>query len=189
MLNNVFVLLMGESGVGKTTIADYMERTYGLKQVVSYTNRLKRFDGEIGHHFLEERDIEKIKHQFPNRVAEGVYDGNFYFATAEQVDECDVYVINPGAVEEFKRNYCGDKTVIVVLLEDTPVNKVKHMLSRGDSISKIQKRLDFDRQEFKDARLLADYVVANIGIEKTARAIRAAIWGWNVIAEQNKASH
>lgn len=189
MLNNVFVLLMGESGVGKTTIADYMERTYGLKQVVSYTNRLKRFDGEIGHHFLEERDIEKIKHQFPNRVAEGVYDGNFYFATAEQVDECDVYVINPGAVEEFKRKYCGDKTVIVVLLEDTPVNKVKHMLSRGDSISKIQKRLDFDRQEFKDARLLADYVVANIGIEKTARAIRAAIWGWNVIAEQNKASH
>lgn len=173
---------MGESGVGKTTIADYMERTYGLKQVVSYTNRPKRFDGEIGHRFLEERDVDKIKQMFPNRVAEGVYDGNFYFATEEQVDECDVYVINPGAVEEFKSKYGGNKIVKVVLLEETPTNKVRHMLSRGDSIGKIQRRLDFDREEFKGARRLADFVVANNGVEKTARAIRGAIWGWNVIA-------
>lgn len=174
---------MGESGVGKTTIADYMERTYGLKQVVSYTNRLKRFDGEIGHRFIDERDVDKIKQQFPNRVAEGVYDGNFYFATEEQVDECDVYVINPSAVCDFKRKYSGNKTIKVVLLEDTPVNKAKHMFHRGDSIAKIQRRLDYDRVEFKDARELADYIVVNTGIERTARAIRGAIWGWNVIAE------
>ena len=177
---------MGESGVGKTTIADYMEKNYGLHQVVSYTNRLRRFDGELGHHFIEERDIEKIKQEYPNRVAETEYNGNFYFATQEQIDECDVYVINPSAVEEFKRRYTGGKTVKVVLLIDTPENKVKHMLSRGDSISKISERLKYDRDEFRDARKLADYVIANTGVENTARIIKGAIWGWNVIAA-NKA--
>lgn len=178
----MFVLLIGESGVGKTTIADYMEQNYGLHQVVSYTNRSKRFDGEVGHHFIQERDIEKIKQEYPNRVAETEYNGNFYFATQEQIEECDIYVINPSAVEEFKRRYTGNKTVKVVLLIDTPENKVKHMLTRGDSIAKINERLNYDRDEFRNARDLADYVIANTGVEKTARIIRGAIWGWNVIA-------
>lgn len=186
MKNKVFVLLIGESGVGKTTIADYMDRTYGLKQVVSYTNREKRFDGEVGHRFISERDIEKIKQEYPNRVAETEYNGNFYFATKEQVEECDIYVINPSAVEEFKRRYSGDKIVKVVLLVDTPENKVKHMLCRGDCIAKINERLNYDRKEFCNAHELADYIIANTGIEKTARIIRGAIWGWNVIADQAK---
>lgn len=181
--NKVFVLLIGASGVGKTTIADYMERNYGLKQVVSYTNRPKRTEDEIGHIFLGEQNVEKIKEKFPNRVAECEYSGHFYFATQEQVDDCDVYVINPGAVNQFKESYKGDKAIKVVLIEDTPSNRAMHMLQRGDNVGKILQRLDYDRDEFKDARALADFVVVNTGIEKTARAIRGSIWGWNVIGQ------
>lgn len=181
--NKVFVLLLGKSGVGKTTIAEYMERNYGLKQVVSYTNRPQRFEGEVGHKFLTEQNVEKIKEKFPNMVAADTYDGHFYFATAEQVEECDVYVINPSAVEQFKASYHGDKLIKVVQIDDLPENIVKHMLQRGDSLDKIQRRQAFDAKEFAGSRKLCDLVLANTGIERTARALHAAIWGWNVIAE------
>ncbi len=184
MKNNILTLIIGESGVGKTTIADYLEKTFGLKQVFSYTNRPPRSDNEIGHTFIGEQDISKIKEMFPNRVAETEYSGHFYFATNEQMEDCDVYVINPSAIEEIKRKYKGRKTIKVVLIEDTPVNRVMHMLKRGDSIDSIMKRLSWDRKEFKNARNLADYVVANTGVERTARAIRNAVWGWNVIASE-----
>lgn len=184
MKNKILVLIIGESGVGKTTIANYMEKNFGLKQVASYTNRPPRFDGEIGHQFLGEQNIDKIKEMFPNRVAETEYSGHFYFATAEQMDECDIYVINPGAVEELKRKYHGHKMIKVVLIEDTPINKAVHMFKRGDSIDAILKRLQFDRKEFKDVRMLADYIVANVGVDRTATAIRNAIWGWNIIADE-----
>lgn len=182
MKNKVFVLLIGASGVGKTTIADFMEKNYGLRQVVSYTNRPKRFDGEVGHHFLEERDVEKIKSEYPDMVAADTYDGNFYFATSQQVDDADVYVINPSAVLTFKERYHGDKQIKVVLIEDTANNRALHMFQRGDSTSKILQRLTYDSVEFAHARDLADLVVANVGIDRTARTIKNAIGGWNVIA-------
>lgn len=176
-MSNVFVLLIGASGVGKTTIADYMERNLGLKQIKSYTTRPPRYEGEVGHIFISKDDVEK----YPNKVAENDYAGNYYFATQEQVDECDVYVINPGAVEQFKKNYRGNKTIKVVLLEDTPTNICKHMLMRGDSIGSIFERLNYDRHEFKNARNLADYIIANRGIDKTAWAIRNSIKCWDTL--------
>lgn len=187
MRNNVFVLLIGKSGVGKTTIAEYLEHTQGLRQVESYTNRPRRFDGEAGHRFLSELDVEKIKTEYPDRVAETEYDGHFYFATAQQVEECDIYVINPSAVENFKSNYHGSKVVKVVLIVDAEENRVKHMLQRGDSIVAIEDRLTYDRVEFANARDLADFIVVNTGVEQTARAIHGAIYGWNVIAEARDA--
>lgn len=88
---------MGRSGVGKTTLAQALCDREGYKQLSSYTTRPPRAPNEQGHIFIASdsyKDIDDLKAQYPNRVAETMFDGNFYFATAEQVEQCDIYVID-----------------------------------------------------------------------------------------------
>ena len=46
------LLIEGESGSGKTTIADILSKKYGLSSIQSYTTRKPRYLGETGHTFI-----------------------------------------------------------------------------------------------------------------------------------------
>ena len=166
-----FLLIIGESGSGKTTIADALERDYGMQQIPSYTNRPKRTPDEKGHVFLTERNIDKIKAQYPNRVAETNFDGHFYFSTNEQVDQYDTYVISPDAVPMFKANYKGKKRVIVIYIHAPAFLRMERMQRRGDSGEMIDRRIEFDAQAFKDCEAMADLTVRNIVLSESIATI------------------
>ena len=166
-----FLLIIGESGSGKTTIADVLERDYGMQQIPSYTNRPKRTPDEKGHVFLTERNVDKLKAQYPNRVAETLFDKNFYFSTGEQVDQYDTYVISPDAVPMFKANYKGKKRVIVIYVHAPAFLCIARMQKRGDTDEMIAQRAAFDAQAFKDCEAMADLTVRNIVLSESIATI------------------
>lgn len=166
-----FLLIIGESGSGKTTIAEALEREYGMKQIQSYTNRPKRSESETGHIFLTERNIEKIKAKYPNRVAETEYNKNFYFSTVEQVEQCDTYVISPEAIPMFKSNYKGKKKVIIVYVHAPTFLRMDRMQKRGDTPEAIDERVCFDAVAFKGAMETADLVVRNFVLSESIETI------------------
>ena len=149
------VLLVGESGSGKTTVAEFLENNCGMTQVKSYTTRPQRFPEENNHIFVSMEDFSKLK----NLVAYTIFDGNYYCATEEQINNSDVYVIDPAGVNYFYSKYTGDKIPFVVYLSVPEDVRVERMLQRGDSMDSVQQRIQNDDEAFKSAHKIAHLVV------------------------------
>lgn len=151
MKNNRYVLLIvGKSGSGKSALCEYMEKTYGLKQVKSYTTRPCRGLEDNTHTFITDEEFDKLT----DMCAYTVFDGNRYCATSKQVDESDLYVIDPAGIEYFLREYRGKKIPIVINIEATESMCIKRMYERGDDPDDITRRVQHDRDAFKN---VADY--------------------------------
>lgn len=91
-------LIMGRTASGKDTIARNLEQNYGLRSVISYTDRPRR-DGETDetHTFISKEEMAEI---YDDLIAKTTINGNTYGATCEQVRNADLYVIDPkGAFE------------------------------------------------------------------------------------------
>lgn len=147
MDNRTIVLLVGESGVGKSTLARHMTDKYGWKEVVSYTTRPPRTPDEDTHIFINDAEFDELMEN-NNICAYTEFDGYRYCATDKQVDECDIYVIDPDGVEYFYDNYKGRKVPMVVYLEGDTELCIKRMKARGDSDEKIAARLQNDEIKF-----------------------------------------
>ena len=90
-----------------------------------------------------------------------MFDGNHYWATASQVDENDLYVIDPAGVTFFQRFYHGDKAVLVFYIDVPLVERYKRMRARGDSVWAACKRIVGDIYRFRGMKEKADVVVRN----------------------------
>lgn len=156
---NKIILLCGESGSGKTTIAQMLEESYNLKVLESYTTRSRRQEDETGHIFLNEEEFGNIK--VKDIIAYTEYNGYKYCATCQQVEENDIYVVDKDGIESFKKCYKGNKKPIVIYIKTKEDIRKQRMLQRGDSLENIEKRLENDRNAFKDIELIADYVINN----------------------------
>ncbi len=65
--------IVGKSGSGKTTVADYMKEK-GVEPITSYTTRPARYEGENAHIFLTEEQFSKLG----NVLAETTYGEHRY---------------------------------------------------------------------------------------------------------------
>ena len=139
-------LIVGKSGSGKTSIVEALEKEYGFKSVQSYTTRPKRSENETGHIFVTESEMPPKE----KMVAYTKFNGYHYWATSEQVDNADLYVIDPAGIEFFKKNYKGNKKVKIVEIYASPYICQQRMEKRGDSPSQIVERSLNDSVAFKD---------------------------------------
>lgn len=168
MNNKRLILLVGKSGSGKTTIAKYLEKHYGLKMLESYTTRTPRYDGERGHEFVSEEFYRKPS----NKVAHTYFDGHHYWATQEQCDVSDVYVIDPDGVKSFKMNYNSARPYVVVYLDVNPFVRFFRMVYRGDTAKKAFQRICHDHKKFGDFAKRTDiYILRRDTIENIAQRI------------------
>jgi len=152
------ILLIGKSGTGKTTIQNALLKKYDLKPVISYSTRAPRYDGEDSHIFVSEAEYEQMK---DDMCAFTEFDGNKYWATNKQVDECDVYIIDPAGVEYFKKHYKGKKKIIIIELLAQRKVRYKRMRKRGDSILSALRRLHHDKKVFANTNAMVT-INANI---------------------------
>lgn len=144
-IKNYIVLLVGKSGVGKSTIENIFKNQYGYKPVRSYTTRAPRYENEESHIFVSEAEYQKMK---DDMCAFTEFDGNKYWATNAQVDESDIYVIDPAGIDYFKKHYKGKKKIISVELLAHKSVRYKRMRSRGDSVFKAIRRIRHDKKAF-----------------------------------------
>lgn len=156
------LLIVGASGTGKTSVAERLEQQYGLKSVCSYTTREKRSDDEYGHIFVTEEEFDKL-----DLVGYSEYAGNRYGATAEQIENNDLWVIDMNGIQYFKDRYAGEKKPIVIhLVTSLDVHKdfrerYERMIERGDDIEKAGFRTALDKIEFDGIDDMSDYTVVN----------------------------
>lgn len=161
--NKTLILLVGKSGTGKTTITDHCGRLYGLKSIQSYTTRPKRMPDETGHTFVGERAFHDLK----DIVAYTKYNGYEYCATAQQVEDNDLYVIDPKGIEYFKEHYHGSKNVVVVyIVSNSDPHKAfstnyERIKERGNTVEEACERVALDNRAFENIENQADYVMVN----------------------------
>lgn len=173
-MSNFLILLVGPSGSGKTTIADILSKKYGLRSIESYTTRPARYKGEKGHIFITEQVFNEAYpdgESDPRIVAYTYFNGNHYFATCEQVDNAEVYVIDPTGVRSLQEKYKGNKVIVPVWLNIDPESCRQRMLLRGDSPENVENRLLNDRVAFKEKLPHACYVSAMDTPERLASKI------------------
>lgn len=156
-LHNLYCIV-GESGSGKTTIVDKLEEKYGYKVLKSYTTRSPRHDGDTDHTFVS---LEKYG-ELQDKVATAEFNGAFYCATADQVENNDLYVIDCTGIKELKEKYQGCKNIVVIYIKVPMEERLNRMLHRGDGLDKAWERLRHDYDAFSNVEELADYTVNGI---------------------------
>ena len=155
-----FFLIVGPSGSGKTFVCLSLEK-YGLSQIYSYTTRKPRGPGEKGHVFVDDYNEWIENNPEDTIVGYTVFAGNHYWATSKQVQENDLYVIDPAGVDFFNRRYCGDKIVKTIYIDIPIYKRFQRMLKRGDSIWATLCRIIGDIHRFWGMKKSADFVVRN----------------------------
>lgn len=168
MSNNTIYLIVGRSGSGKTTIAEELEKKYGLKSIQSYTTRPKRSENETGHIFISDEEFDNLT----DMVAYTEFNNYRYCATTEQVENHDLYIIDPKGIEYFAERYKGNKNIKVIYINVSVSVSLDRMIKRGVVNGKEQimataealKRLTNDSAEFYDyvhGIKIADYTINN----------------------------
>lgn len=161
-MSNCIFLIVGPSGSGKSTICDRLVNLHvRLSQIQSYTTRPPRYIGEEGHIFVTDEEFDKLT----DLVGYTEFDGHRYAATSAQVEENDIYVIDPAGVKYFRENYHGGKRVYVVGIWATEAARKKRMFLRGDPEDAIARRLKGDRAVFNTD--VCDAVFYNKNLQET----------------------
>lgn len=142
-MSETLYLFVGKSASGKTTVANILEQKYGYKQVSSYTTRPQRYEGEIGHIFVNDNEFDCLG----ELVAYTEYNGYRYGTTTKQLDECDIYVVDIPGVETLLKNYQTKRNIVVIYFDATVFTRINRMLERHDNDMTIISRLLQDEKD------------------------------------------
>lgn len=139
---NLMYLIIGRSGSGKThLVKSLLERDF--KIVKTYTTRPKRYESEDTYHFID-GDTSKY-----NKVAPAVINNYEYFATEEEIENKNLFVIDPqGAVQI--ANHMPDTTFIIYYISaDKDVRKMRTSKRHNASFEERDESEDEQFTEFE----------------------------------------
>ena len=172
MNKHIVVLLVGSSASGKDSIAHELVKL-GYSQVLSYATRPQRINEGNTHIFIHDGEVDQYK---KNMIALTVIGSFTYFATRQQLEESDLYVIDPTGVKYLKQLVKDIKfiTIHINLPEEV---RFQRAISRGDKKGDIIKRFIDESERFKDFVVNGeyDYSVTNDNLEKTVSVIKSII--------------
>lgn len=173
-------LITAPSGVGKTTIAQEIQRYGDWHECISHTTRPMRY-GEVNgktYYYISKEEFLKMdnNNEFAERVT---YDGNFYGISKAEIERVmsfgsHVYIIVE--YEGYKQVKEKFPDAIGIFMHMSEEECMANMLFRGDSISKAQTRMLTYNEEMLN-RGQYDYVIKNVRgkMKETISVIRAII--------------
>lgn len=144
------LLIVGRTASGKDTVAKNLIENFNLKKVVSYTDRPRREDEpDDSHIFVSTEEIQKL---IPDMIAKTEINGYTYGATRQQVEESDIYVIDPDGLFEIVKTM--PNTAFHVISVEADDNKRKqHYLERESNNPDAEKNWD-DRNASEDLQFI-----------------------------------
>ena len=157
MLKNIY-LICGKSGSGKTTIVEKLEQNYGYAVLKSHTTRKPRHSNDTDHIYSDISDYMMAKEN-DNIIASTVFDHNYYWATTEQLNNSDLYVIDKDGIESLYEKYNGSRQLVVIYIDVDNEECINRMKKRGDKDSVIWERVKHDASAFTGIELLSDFMI------------------------------
>ena len=177
LFKNNLTLIIGRSGTGKSTLEEKLCRDYNLKSIKSYSTRPKRSPNEDSHIFIKPSDVDN----YPNKIATTTINGNFYFATKEQLDESQLYVIDPIGLYELSNNF-PDLTFNLIYLKLPKYKHQQYLKNRRKNSNETPKsqaqRLESENQQFDEF----EEKIKNNSLPKNINLIKKI----NLIPDKNK---
>lgn len=127
--NKTVFLILGKSGSGKTTLVNILEEKYHLRVLRSYTTRRPRPDNINDHIYITLQQY----YDFPKDeiIAETYFNDNYYFATKQQYNNSDLYVIDAQGVEYLKQ--FNDLRPFKAIFLECPDDILKQRLLKRDN--------------------------------------------------------
>ena len=143
----MIVLIVGDSGSGKSTIIRYVaENMDNINIIKSYTTRPKRNEYDDDHTFIE--SVDEIKGDI---VASTEIDGCFYGASENQFkkDKINLYTVDDKGVVDVK-NYFKNENILTVHINrsniEVPVNRKNRRIKKLD--------IEYDEEIYNDDDIL-----------------------------------
>ena len=143
-------LIVGRSGVGKDYIANMLKDLYGMIILKSYTTRPKRVKDENTHIFINKEDSNK----YTDKVAKTVINGYEYFSTKQQVQNSDIYIIDPNGLYELLSNMPDEDFCIMYIYTNNKDLHTKMAINRSDNSKKeleiFNRRYNSENKQFSE---------------------------------------
>lgn len=142
-------LIIGRTGAGKDYFANALEDR-GLKLVKSYATRPKRHENEDTHIFITQEEANAIT----DKIAVTVINGYEYFATATQVNESDVYILDPRGLYVLMNNMPNTEFQVVYVTSVNNDKRKSMAINRSNDANKesvvFDKRAQDEDEQFTD---------------------------------------
>lgn len=169
------IILIGESGSGKTTILKELEKR-GYRAAINHTTREPRDEElEKGEYiFLSKDKFEEMWNA--NQLLERVEFGGEYYGISSDSLADDVVTIQivetiPMIKQKIKELGKENVNLSVFYISVPSEERIQRMLKRGDSIDSIQKRIAIDKEKFTHVQDVIDYVVENDDLQRAVEDI------------------
>ena len=179
LFENKLLLIAGESGTGKSTLANHLMEQYDLLPLDSYTTRPRRTKTETGHFFVNPmvgNSLMNDEDYLKNVVAYTFYNGHHYWSTIDQVESSDLYVIDRDGIVHFMKSYNGEKKPIVVRIKAPIYKRVHRMRKRGDSVREILSRLWTDYKMYRGIDKLSQITLSNLTIQDSVEELKRMLF-------------
>lgn len=164
------ICLVGKSCTGKDTILKEMLSGFNYKPVVTYTTRPPRpgeVDG-VDYHFIDKSQFRRMKIQgfFAETTSYNVATGEtwYYGTRLKDLNDDSIIILNPEGLRTLKEN--KDLNIVSFLITAKEETLRERLKKRGDNPEEAERRLEADRNDFKDINDLIDFSLSNdLGID------------------------
>lgn len=170
------IVLTGYTASGKdTTLKELIK--LGYKPIISYTTRPIRpteIDG-VDYHFINEYEfLQKQKEGFFAEITKyNMVQGTVYYGSAvHDVEKASnsVIIINPDGLNQIKEKELNVTSFYIDVEEKELIERLKR---RGDNKSEYERRLETDKNDFKNIHNEVDFIID--GNNKTPKQIALEI--------------
>lgn len=175
-------LIVGQTASGKDSLVNGMchiekpptKNAFGdfcwqgnYKQLISYATRPRRENEGDTHIFIQPNEVEQYKDQIVAYTKIGDYE---YFATKDQLKECDFYIIDYLGIKNLRSQNLDDEFRFVTIYINTPdkVREERALKGRKDNAEAFYTRNAKEASQFDDMKRMADfdYAISNIDFNK-----------------------
>lgn len=157
------IVLLGETGAGKTTLEKLICEKYHFYKIVAYTTRPTR-EGEENHkdyHFLPEDEfINRLEKD--NFIAHYVTDNGWHYGIDKKDCTYDaISILTPSGLRDIKQ-YDDIHTISIYITADRE-ERIMRAVYRGDNKLELLRRLKSDDIDFIEIVQEVDYIIRNDG--------------------------
>lgn len=169
------VILIGESGSGKTTILNKLVEK-GFNKAINHTTRSPRENEENTkeYKFITKDEFNKMWND-GKLLQRAEFNGEYYGISTDSLRENVACISIVDSVKDIKDRAkelnMNNIKIITIYIYVSEEERIKRMKARGDTEESIQTRIKLDREKFVRAKEIADYTVENIDISETVNKI------------------